>query len=348
VLVGIIGFFSAESLVTLIGASNDVIPLATNYLQISFIGLAFFYLFIAFQSLMRGAGNVYLPLIIVFLNVTLNFFLDPLFIFGFEPLKIPAYGVMGAAIVTMITQASATFIGLIIMSSGKAPITLRFDCLMPRLSIIKSLLKIGLPSSIEFSSRAGGMILMTALAAFFGTSALAAYGLGMQLTSFVVLPAIGFSLATTTLVSQNIGAKKFSRVNKTINYSILLSFGCLSIAGIVMFVFSNEFAKIFIPDSKEVIFLTENFIKIFALTIGFTGIQTVIIGALRGAGNTKLGMNLSIVILGITIFIGYLLAFKTNMGITGIWWAYPITNILGAIILFIYLKKQTWENWSLV
>lgn len=348
IILGILGFFAAEHIIRFLGVSAEVVPLATGYLQIAFIGLAFFYIFLAFQSLMRGAGNVSLPLLVVFINVALNFFLDPLFIFGFEPLGIPAYGVVGAAIVTMITQASATIIGLLIMVSGKAPITLRLDCLKPCLPVIKRLVKIGLPSSIEFFSRAGSTIIMTGLVAVFGTIALASYGLGMQFTNFAILPAIGFSLATTTLVSQNIGAKKFSRVNKTINYSMVFSFTFLTIAGILLFIFSNDLARIFIPNESEVIELTSNFIRLFSLTIGFTGIQTIIIGALRGAGNTKLGMNISIAVLGLTVIIAYVFAFLFNFGINGIWLAYPISNFLGAGIAYFYLKKQDWEKFYLI
>ena len=348
IVMGIIGYFGAETTIRLIGASETVVPLATSYLQVAFIGLAFFYIFIAFQSLMRGAGSVKLPLLVVFINVALNYILDPLFIFGAPQFGIPAYGVVGAAIVTLITQASATFIGIAIMMSGKAPIKLRLDCLKPKLPVMKRLIKIGLPSSIEFFSRSGGMILMTVLIATFGTTALAAYGLGMQFSGFVILPAIGFSLATTTLVSQNIGARKFSRVNKTIDYSMILSFVSLSVVGILMFIFANELAAIFVPDSPELIELTRNFIRIFALTIGFTGLQTIIVGALRGAGNTKLGMNLSITILAFTIILAYLLAFVFNFGVDGIWWSYPIANIFGAALTFIYLKKQDWEKGRLV
>jgi putative MATE family efflux protein len=348
IVLGILGFFTAEYIIKFLGVSAEVIPLATSYLQIAFIGLAFFYMFLGFQSLMRGAGNVSLPLLVVFINVALNFFLDPIFIFGFEPLGIPAYGVMGAAIVTMITQASATIVGLLIMISGKAPITLRMDCLKPCLPVIKRLIKIGLPSSIEFFSRAGSTIIMTGLVAVFGTMALASYGLGMQFTNFAVLPAIGFSLATTTLVSQNIGAKKFSRVNKTINYSMIFSFTFLTLAGILLFIFANDLARIFIPSELEVIELTSNFIRIFSLTIGFTGIQTIIVGALRGAGNTKLGMKLSIAVLGLTVIIAYVFSFLFNFGVNGIWWAYPIANFIGAGIAYFYLKKQDWEKFYLV
>jgi Na+-driven multidrug efflux pump len=248
----------------------------------------------------------------------------------------------------MITQASATIVGLLIMISGKAPITLRMDCLKPCLPVIKRLIKIGLPSSIEFFSRAGSTIIMTGLVAVFGTMALASYGLGMQFTNFAVLPAIGFSLATTTLVSQNIGAKKFSRVNKTINYSMIFSFTFLTLAGILLFIFANDLARIFIPSELEVIELTSNFIRIFSLTIGFTGIQTIIVGALRGAGNTKLGMKLSIAVLGLTVIIAYVFSFLFNFGVNGIWWAYPIANFIGAGIAYFYLKKQDWEKFYLV
>jgi len=169
----------------LMGAEPAVLAGAVSYLQISFIGVIFLFAYFVFQSLMRGVGDVKTPMYIVFGTVLLNLVLDPLFIFGFGP--IPAYGVSGAAIATIGTQGIAAIIGIMMLFSGRYGIHLKRNHLKPDFAIIKKMFKLGYPASIEQSARALNFTVMTLLVASFGTLAVASYGIGFRILSFIII-----------------------------------------------------------------------------------------------------------------------------------------------------------------
>ena len=109
-VVSCFGYMISGPVMKLIGAGPEVLPAATSYLQISFLGMIFMFGFFVYQSLMRGVGDVKTPLYIVFTTVLMNLVLDPLFILGWGP--IPAYGVSGAALATIGTQGVAAIVGI--------------------------------------------------------------------------------------------------------------------------------------------------------------------------------------------------------------------------------------------
>ncbi|MEX1052284.1 MAG: MATE family efflux transporter, partial [Patescibacteria group bacterium] len=283
-LITTLGYFISPFVVRLMGVESDVFLPAVQYLQISFIGLISFFGFFVIQAILRGIGEVKKPFYIVLATVLLNLLLDPLFIFGYG--IIPAFGVAGAAIATIGTQTIATLFGLNMLLSGKYGINLKLSYLKPDKKIIVKMFKLGLPASVEQSLRALGIALMTILATFFGTNSIAAFGIGTRILSFIIIPGFGLADATTTLVGQNIGAKKIYRAEKTIKFSLIISFTLLTVIGIIIFIFADQLAGFFILKDLEVIKSASLFIKIMALTFGFVGAQLVINGALLGAGET--------------------------------------------------------------
>ncbi|MEK6959296.1 MAG: MATE family efflux transporter [archaeon] len=340
---GIIGFLLSEPLLTLMGADKSIIGGATAYLQISFLGLGFVFAYIAFQSIMRGVGSVNMPLLITLGAVILNVFLDPLLIFGFGP--VPQMGVAGAAIATIISQALCAAIALIILLRGKSGIQIKLIGLIkPDFVLMKKIIFIGVPSSIEFVSRSLSMLAFTFVVASFGTIAVASFGLGIRIFSFILMPALGLSMATSTLVGQNIGAQKMHRVNDTIKKAMIISFASLMLVGALMFVFADPVTRFFVPNDEALITETAFFVRLLALSFGIIGVQTVILGAIRGSGATKIAMNLSIIFTIISLAGAYVLAYFTPLGLSGIWWSYPITNILTLIIAYIFLKKSNWAK----
>ncbi|MEZ4087620.1 MAG: MATE family efflux transporter [Candidatus Gracilibacteria bacterium] len=343
IIVSIIGYFLSAPLMHFMGAEGDVLPAATSYLQISFVGLVFMFGFFIYQSLMRGVGDVKTPLFIVFGTVLLNLVLDPLFILGWGP--IPAYGVTGAALATIGTQGLATIIGIALLMSGKQGIHLKASNMKPDFSLMKKMFFLGFPASISQSTRALGMMLMTFLVASFGTVVVASYGIGGRILSFIIIPAVGLAMATSTLVGQNIGAGKIDRAAKISKTSSLISFALLSAVGVLVFLFAEPLTAAFIPDDTEVIQSGSQFVKIMALTFGFIGIQQTINGTLMGSGNTKMSMILSLITLFIVQFpFAYILSKHTTLGFEGIYWAFPITNIIMAIGTVIWFSKGSWKK----
>src|SRR5262249_34308538 len=149
--------------------------------------------------------------------------------------SIAAMGVSGAAMATLCTQAAATAIGMALLLRKKSAVRLHWRDFKPDWRLMGTLFKIGGPSSIEQSTQALGMALMMLLVSTFGTDPIAAYGVGTRVLSVVIIPAMGLSLATSTLVGQNIGAGRIDRAERTNAVSCLLSFTTLLIAGIIFF-----------------------------------------------------------------------------------------------------------------
>ena len=347
IILSFVGYFSASFFLHLMKASPDVLISAIAYLKISFIGVIFMFIYMVFQSLMRGVGDVKTPMYIVLGSVLLNLLLDPLFIFGYG--FIPALGVKGAAVATIGTQSLAALIGVILLFRGKDQIQLRVSHLKPDWPLIKTMFKLGLPASLEQSARAVAMAFMAFLVTGFGTITLAAYGIGSRILGFIIIPARGLSMATSTLTGQNIGAGKVDRAEKITKVSALIGFLTLTFVGALSFTFAKPLAALFIPGSPETIQMSAAFIKIMAWTFGFIGAQMALNGLFRGSGNTMIAMTLSIVSLwGLRFPMAYLLSRFTSLAATGIWVAFPITNVVMAIIAFLWFAKGTWRRKHLI
>ncbi len=263
IVLSFIGYLLSPYLIGLMGVSSDVYGGAVSYMQIIFSGIAFMFVYMVYQSLMRGIGDVKTPLYIVSGTVLLNLILDPLLIFGYG--FVPGFGVSGAAYASIGSQALASVIAVFLLLRGSHEIRLNLNDLMPDFKLIKKMFIIGFPASIEHSARALGMTLMVFLVTTFGTVTLAAYGIGSRILSFVVIPGIGLSMATSTLVGQNIGAGKIERAEKVTKLSAFIGFVTLTIVGLVMFVMSKEVSAIFIPGEIETIEQSSSFIKLMSL-----------------------------------------------------------------------------------
>jgi Na+-driven multidrug efflux pump len=138
-------------LLHLLGVAPDVYAGALGFLRVSFVGIIFVFMFATFQALMRGIGQTRTPLMIVAGTVLLNFLLDPILIFGWGP--VPGQGVMDAAYATLITQALAASVGIIIFLRGRHGITLRWSGFKPDPVYLKRAFFLGLPGSVELSTR---------------------------------------------------------------------------------------------------------------------------------------------------------------------------------------------------
>nr|WP_255346529.1 MATE family efflux transporter [Serratia sp. M24T3] len=133
------GYLLAPGLLTLLGVAQDVRAGALGFMRVSFIGVVFVFTYAMFQALMRGISRTWLPLLIVLLN----FVLDPLFIFGWGPL--PDVGVIGAAVVTMVTQGLAAAVGTAIFLKGRHGIHLKWENQRPDPAYLRKAFLLGLP-----------------------------------------------------------------------------------------------------------------------------------------------------------------------------------------------------------
>lgn len=343
VLLAVIGYFSSAPLMKIIGAGPEIIEDSIGYFKVSSWGFIFLFMFYVFQSLMRGIGNVLLPMYIVLATVLLNLLLDPLFIFGFGP--IPGFGVPGAAVASVITQGLSALIGLLILFRGNKGIKIKFSQMKFDFSWTRRLFKIGIPSSIEMSTRAAGMTVMVMLVTSFGSEVVAAYGIGSRILSLIVVPALGFAIATTTLVGQNIGAGKIKRAERIGNLSTKIAFFGLTGVGLILFFLAEPITRFFVPNDPGVIRDGTLFIKIMAPSFGVLGVQQVLNGVFNGAGFTKASLLISVFALWIVRFpLAFILSNNTDLAFVGIWWAFPLSNLLAAVVAFTYYKMGYWKK----
>ena len=319
------GFILSEPLMALFRAEPAVTEMAVGYLEISFLGLVAVFVYFVFHALLRGVGDVRTPMTIAAGTVVLNFFLDPLLILGYGP--VPAMGVAGAAWATISAQGLAGVVGMGILFSGRYGIHLRVRHFRPARAILLKILRLGIPSSIEQSTRALGIAVMMLLVAGFGTTVIASYGIGTRILSFIIIPAMGLSLATTTVVGQNVGARKNDRATVAARMAMTAGFLALTAAGGLLFLVAVPVIRAFVPNEPEVVQIGAHFIRIMGPAFGFFGIQMVMSGALAGAGNTMAAMSLSIAV---------------HLGPDGIFWAFPISNVVSAVIALTWFLRGTW------
>lgn len=342
IFLAISGYFLAGPMMRLVGAGPEIYQDSVTYFQVSSMGFIFLFMFFVFQSLMRGIGNVVFPLFVVLGTVLLNLVLDPLFIFGWGP--IPGFGIAGAAVASIFTQAISAAVGIAVLFKGNRGMQIRLSQMKPDLAWTKKLFELGLPASLDQSSRAAAMTVMVMLVTGFGSRDVAAYGVGARILSLVIIPALGFAIATTSLVGQNIGANQWVRAEKIGNMSSKIAFFGLTAVGLLFFFFAEDITAFFVPNDPEVIVDGALFIKIMAPSFGLLGIQQVMNGVFNGAGFTKASMFLSVFSLWIVRFpVAFMLSQKTSLGVAGIYWAFPVSNLIAATAGFIYYKMGYWK-----
>lgn len=339
IIVGILGYYAASPLVYFLGAETEVAPLAIDYLEIIMLGMVFLFGYSVFNSLMRGYGDTITPMILMAASVLLNIILDPFLIFGWS--FFPELGVEGAAIASLISRSLAFIAGLAIMFSGVKGLQIRLKQMIPKLDFLKDMLTLGIPASFELVSRSLSVNAILLIVGIFPTTTVAAYGVVVRLYSAVYLPAIAVSRSVETMTGQNIGANKFERAEKTNYLAAKVSFYALSILGLLCVLFANPIMQIFSND-PEVINTGVEFLRIMAVTFGFIGITRAFTGGLRGAGQTISAAIITIITLWfVRIPIAYIGSIE--LGETGIWLAFAVSNVFGGLIAWLWFRRGNWK-----
>ncbi|SEL23496.1 putative efflux protein, MATE family [Haloferax larsenii] len=372
ITVGIIGFFATDAMLGILPSSpataGQVIPLAGDYMRVFFLGLPFLFGFFVFSALMRGYGNTRAPMVVMFISVVINVLIDPIFIFGFEsnPLfgmlglrsleanlltstGFDGYGVTGAAIATVLSRAVATVIGIYIIFGTSAGPDVQLSDFRPQLEFIKKIVEIGVPSAIEQSATALGFITLTAMVVTFAPEVVAAFGLGNRLTSLVFLPALGLGRATNTIVGQNLGAQKPERAESAVWLAAKVGASVMVVTGVLAYIFAEPVVAFFIStgtqSAAQTIDLGVEYVRIRAFEFGFIGVLQVVLGAYRGAGNTKTALTFSLLALWLgRIPTVYLLSFQFGFAETGIWLGMAVGQIIGAIAATAWFTRGTWKQ----
>ncbi|CDK38394.1 MATE family efflux transporter [Halorubrum sp. AJ67] len=380
VFIGIGGYFYTRPALELLPSDADtaatVIPLAADYMEVIFAGIPLMFGFFVFSALMRGYGDTRTPMAVMFISVLLNVLLDPFFIFGFDgnPLfgwlagvpglaaldpvgleatlvsatGITGLGIRGAALATILSRGVATAIGLWVLFGTDYGPDVTLGHLAPDLDFIRDIFRLGLPSSVEQTTSALAMITLTAMIVTFSPPVVAAYGLGNRLISLVFLPAMGLGRAIDTMVGQNLGANRADRAAKAVKFAATTGAGVMFLVAVVAVAFTEPIVGAFlgdVPDAPATIEYAVEYVRIRSVEFAFIGVSQVILGAFRGAGNTKTAMIISILTLwvGRVASVAYLV-FVAGWGETGVWVGMALGNVLGAVVGVAWFARGTWTE----
>jgi len=340
ILLGGVGYLFVEEFLALLGASPEVLPMATSYMQVISLGLVFMFGFFVFISLMRGYGDTITPMLVMFGSVVLNIALDPFLIFGWGPF--PELGIEGAAIATVFSRGLAMAVGLAVMFQGTRGVQINLRDMAPDFGYLRRLLRIGLPASVEGTGRALSINLLLFIVGMFPTTVVAAYGIGTRVFSVIFLPAIAVARGVETMTGQNIGADKPDRAAQAAGLAAKVMFGVLTGAGIVVWFGAGAIASVFTTD-PDVVAVSAEFLRYVALSFGFIGIMRAYTGSFRGAGKTLTAAAISVLMLGfIRLPIAWFAA--GPLGETGIWVSFAVSNVAGAAIAYAWYRRGTWRE----
>ncbi|HWA89379.1 MAG TPA: MATE family efflux transporter [Rhizomicrobium sp.] len=345
ILLGLLGYLLAPWLLREMRVAPAVFDGALSFMRIVFIALPFTFLYAMAQALMRGVGEVKAPLYIVATTVAINFVLDPVLIFG--KLGMPAWGVAGAAIATLFSQLVAAAIALRLLFGGRYGIHLHWRDFKPDMAFVRRAFLLGYPASIEQSARGLGMMLLTFIIVSFGTVVTASFGVGTNVFNVVIIPAMGFSMATSTLVGQSIGAGNIARAEKVARLAAILTFSTLTAVGLLCMLFAPHIVRFFVPEDPAVIAEGAAYIRIVAWSFGFIGLQFALMGVLRAAGEMIPAMVISLVSQWV-LQLPLAYALSRTMGVDGVWWSTPIANVVTAVVAALWFARGSWKTRKLI
>lgn len=331
----VIGLLLTPKLLVWMGTPADVMPNSILYFRIYFCGSLAFVMYNVLVGILQSIGDSKHPLYYLILSSLINIVLDLLFV------GVLGFGVGSAALATIISQFVSALLCLyrLLHSPDEYRVSIRkirFDPIM-----LKQILQNGLPSGLQNSIIALANVVVQSNINSFGKMAVAGCGAYSKIEGFGFLPITCFSLALTTFVSQNLGARQYDRAKKGARFGIFCSITLAEIIGIFIYIFSPHLIAAFNSDPEVVAFgvLQARTVTLFYFLLSFSH---CIAGIMRGAGKATVPM-FTMMACWCIIRVTYItVAVRIVPVIRTVFWAYPLTWTLSSIVFLTYFLKADW------
>ncbi|BBW91937.1 MATE family efflux transporter [Pseudoalteromonas sp. PS1M3] len=328
------GYLLIDPVFTLLGAGQQVLPLIHDYMNIWFIGSVFLITPMIGNSVLRASGDTKTPSIVMGGAGLINAILDPMFIFGFGP--IPAMGIQGAAIASVIAWAVAVVIILYILIA-KRLLSLKAGS-QTVMGSIRKILKIGVPAASANMLTPIAMAVMTALVANHGPEAVAAFGVGSRIESIASILVLALSMTLPPFVSQNFGAGKLCRVKDayigTLKFVMVWQF----IIYILLIIFSGVISQLF-GKEQAVIDVIKLFIYIIPLSYGLQGVIILSNSSFNALHKPMNALFLSVIRLFI-FYVPFAYLGSHFAGLTGLFIGAAVGNLFTALVAYKWFIKE--------
>lgn len=341
-------FWNAPKLLSIFGPSRELLNSGVLYLRNLSIGLPFVIIMLCVSAALQGMGNAKTPMIIAFIMNVINILFSFILIFGHFGL--PALGIKGAAIATVISQICGSLIGLYVLFSKNGILNSLFNKTFMRLDLrqVVDIYKVGLPTSFESIFWQLASIILTKAILTFGGTAFAAHQFGLQAESISYMPAAGFGIVAATFIGHALGAndKELGKayLKETLKGTIYVTIFCASIL-----VFFPTYVMRMLTPNIDIINLGAKYLIIMGLVQIPQNISGVLNGALRGAGYTRVPMYVAGTGLwGVRVPLTLILTYKLHLTIIAIWIVMGIDLIVRFIISLVIYKTKDIYNKELV
>lgn len=335
----VIGIFAVKPFYMIQTDSADIIQYGTDYLSvICCFSFGMFFQF-TFERLLQSTGRTFQTMITQTVGAVTNIILDPIFIFGY--FGVPAFGVKGAAIATVIGQIIAAVLALIMNIKVNTDIDFSLKGFKPDIKIIGMIYKVGLPSIIMQSIGSVMVFCLNKILIVFSSTAVAVFGVYFKLQSFVFMPVFGLNNGLIPIMAYNYGAKKKDRMIKTIKCGLLIAFSIMSVGMVVFELFPDAILALF-EASDNMLAMGKVALRTIAIHFPVAAICIVLGSAFQALGNAVYSMFVSIARqLVVLIPVAYALSKLGNVNY--VWWCFPIAEIMSltiTVIFFIKLKRE--------
>ena len=344
VAMAVAGLLLCRPLLIAMSTPADSLPLAVDYMRIIFLAVPCLYMYAFIMAVLRGAGDSKTPFYFMLLSVVIDIALNPVFIFGVGP--IPRLGIAGSALATFIAQA-VSLTALIYHLYRRQ----HFLCLHKQelhllkvdWAVVATLVKKGIPMSAQMLVVSLSAVLMITLVNRFGVDTTAAFGAGLQLWNYIQMPAFAVGMAVSAMTAQNVGARKWDRVNRIawvgVAYSVLLT-GSVVLA---IEVLNTWVFALFLPAGSAALQAATHMNRIVTGSFIFFGISVALFGVVSATG----AVIAPLVILTVSLLmVRFPVAelFLDRYHVDAVWWSFPISSVLSALLSLLYYRYGDWRS----
>ena len=333
----VLGVTFTPTILQWMGTPEEVLPQSISYFRYYFCGSVFSVMYNIFVGILHAVGDSKHPLYYLIFSTCVNVVLDLLFV------AVLGFGVGSAAIATTISQGISALLCCIHLLRVKEPYQLKLKEIGFHIPSAKNIIRFGLPSGVQNSVIAIANVVVQANINSFGMSAMAGCGAYSKIEGFAFLPITCFTMALSTFVSQNLGAKKYDRVKKGVAFGICCAMVLAEIVGVLSYVFAPQLIAFF-NDSPEAVAFGAKHMQTICLFYFLLAFSHCIAAIMRGAGKATVPM-FTMLICWCLIRVSYItVAVKFVNELTTVSWAYPITWTCSTIVFGIYFLKADWMH----
>lgn len=341
VIIGVPGAIYSERLLEAMGASSVITEQLSGYTRIMLGGNVVIMLLFIINAIFRSAGDAAVAMRVLGLGNLLNIILDPCLIFGLGPF--PEMGVAGAAVATTTGRGIAVIYQLWLLFYGKKRIQLSLSDLTINVKIMTRLIRLSMGTIGQNLIGTTSWIALVRIISVFGSEVVAGYTIAIRIISFVLLPSWGISNAASTLVGQNLGAKKPERAERAVMATGWVNMILLGVVGLILVLFPAYFIRFFIEDGA-VLKAGAECLRIVSIGFIAYGFGMVLVNSFNGAGDTTTPLKINIFAFWlIEIPLAWFLAIKSGMNEQGVFTAIVIAESIMTLTAWIIFRRGKWK-----